>query len=257
MKLNYTIKGKGSPVLLLHPVGSSLTFLEPLAGFLSQYYQVISMDLRGHGQSPRLSIDDEHPMLLDDFAKDVHETLQLAQLTSCAVVGFSFGGMIAQSLAFLYPQDVDILIPCACPCTLPDTSRPISAKRGTDAKQHGMTSVIQATMERWFTPAFRAKNGHRPSQEHLLSAHHGGWVHGWHAISNIDQLARLPQIKQPTLCIAGEVDASSPPDVVGLIAKGIPGAQFEIVKGAPHMLFIEQPKDVADVIDAFLKTHRF
>jgi 3-oxoadipate enol-lactonase len=120
-----------------------------------------------------------------------------------------------------------------------------------------MTSVIQATMERWFTPEFRRTNGHLPSQEQLLSAHHGGWVHGWHAISNIDQLPRLPKIKQPTLCIAGEVDASSSPDAVGLIAQGIPGAQLEVVKGAPHMLFIEQPKEVADLIHAFLKTHRF
>ena len=257
MKLNYTIKGEGSPILLLHPVGSAITFLEPLADLLSQHYQVMSMDLPGHGQSPRLSIDDEHLMSLDDFAKEVHENLHNAQFAPCAVVGFSFGGMIAQSLAFLYPQDVSFLMPCACPCTLPDTSRPISAKRGTDAKLHGMTSVIQATMERWFTPEFRVKNGHLPSEEHLLSAHHGGWVHGWHAISNINQLARLPKIKQPTLCIAGEVDASSSPEAVGLIAKGIPGAQLEIVKGAPHMLFIEQPKQVADLIHAFLKTHRF
>ncbi|MSQ57198.1 MAG: alpha/beta fold hydrolase [Limnohabitans sp.] len=257
MKLNYTIQGQGSPVLLLHPVGSALTFLEPLAELLSQNYQVMSMDLRGHGQSPRLSIEDENLMLLDDFAKDAHETLHHTQFSPCAVVGFSFGGMIAQSLAYLYPQDVSILIPCACPCTLPDANRKISAKRGTDAKQDGMTSVIQATMERWFTPAFRGKNGHLPSQEHLLSAHHGGWVHGWHAISNIDQLSRLPQIKQPTLCIAGEVDASSPPDVVGLIGKGILGAQLKIVKGAPHMLFIEQPQEVADLIHAFLKTHQF
>ena len=255
MKLNYIIKGKGSPVLLLHPVGSAITFLEPLADLLSQHYQVMSMDLPGHGQSPRLSIDDSHPMQLDDFAKDVHENLQHAQFTPCAVVGFSFGGMIAQSLAFLYPQDVSFLIPCACPCTLPDASRPISAKRGTDAQKDGMTSVIEATVERWFTPAFRVKKGHLASQEHLLSAHHGGWVHGWHAISNIDQLARLPQIKQPTLCIAGEVDASSPPDTVGLIAKAIPGAQLQIVTGAPHMLFIEQPKEVADLIHAFLKKH--
>jgi 3-oxoadipate enol-lactonase len=257
MKLNYTIKGKGSPILLLHPVGSAITFLEPLADLLSQHYQVMSMDLPGHGQSPRLSAEDEHLRFLDDFAKDVHENLQHAHFAPCAVVGFSFGGMIAQSLAFLYPQDVSFLIPCACPCTLSDASRPISAKRGIDAKLHGMTSVIQATMERWFTPEFRGTKGHLPSQEHLLSAHHGGWVHGWHAISNINQLDRLPKIKQPTLCIAGEVDASSPPDAVGLIAEGIPGAQLEIVKGAPHMLFIEQPKQVADLIHAFLKTHRF
>lgn len=253
MTLNYTLKGHGSPVLLLHPVGSSLRFMEPLADLLSQHHQVMSMDLRGHGQSPRLSVDDEQLMDLDDFAKDVHETLAQAQFAPCAVVGFSFGGMIAQSLASLYPQDVSALIPCACPCTLSDELRIITAKRGTDAKHHGMGAIIEATMERWFTPAFRAGKGHLAIQEHLLSAHPGGWVHGWNAISKIHQLPRLPHIKQPTLCIAGEVDLSSPIDVVGQIANNIPQAKLEVVAGAPHMLFMEQPQKVADLIKAFLK----
>lgn len=252
MTLNYTLKGHGAPVLLLHPVGSSLSFMEPLADLLSQHHQVMSMDLRGHGQSPRLSVDDEQLMDLDDFAKDVHETLMHSQFAPCAVVGFSFGGMIAQSLAYLYPQDVSALIPCACPCTLSDELRIITAKRGTDAKHHGMGAIIEATMERWFTPAFRAGKGHLAIQEHLLSAHPGGWVHGWNAISKIHQLPRLPHIKQPTLCIAGEVDLSSPIDVVGQIANNIPQAKLEVVAGAPHMLFMEQPQKVFELIHAFL-----
>jgi pimeloyl-ACP methyl ester carboxylesterase len=250
--LNYTLKGQGSPVLLLHPVGSSLTFLEPLADVLSRNHCVMSMDLRGHGQSPRLSVDDAQLMTLDDFAKDVHDTLAQAQFAPCAVVGFSFGGMIAQSLAYLYPQDVTAVLPCACPCTLTDELRLICAKRGTDAKTHGMRSVIEATMERWFTPAFRAENKHLAIQEHLLTAHPGGWVHGWHAISRIDQLPRLPHIQRPALCIAGELDLSSPVEAVGMIAKNIPGAHFEVVAGAPHMLFMEQPLQVCALIENFL-----
>lgn len=252
MMLNHTLKGHGAPVLLLHPVGSSLRFMEPLADLLSPHFWVMSMDLRGHGQSPRLSVDDEQLMNLDDFAKDVHDTLAQAQFPPCAVVGFSFGGMVAQSLAYLYPQDVSALIPCACPCTLSDELRVITAKRGTDAKHHGMGAVIEATMARWFTPALRAGQGHLAIEEHLLSAHPGGWVHGWHAISNIHQLPRLAHITQPTLCIAGELDSSSPIEVVGLIAKHIPQAKFEVVAGAPHMLFMEQPQEVADLIHGFL-----
>ena len=253
MILNYTLKGHGAPVLLLHPVGSSLRFMEPLADLLSPHYRVMCMDLRGHGQSPRLSVDDEQLMDLDDFAKDVHETLAHAQFAPCAVVGFSFGGMIAQSLAYLYPQDVSALIPCACPCTLSDELRVITAQRGTDAKHHGMGAVIEATMARWFTPAFRATEGHLAIEAHLLSAHPGGWVHGWNAISKIDQLPRLAHITQPTLCIAGEVDLSSPIEVVGQIAQNIPQAKLEVVAGAPHMLFMEQPQEVAELIKAFLK----
>ena len=253
MILNYTLKGHGAPVLLLHPVGSSLRFMEPLADLLSPHYRVMCMDLRGHGQSPRLSVDDAQLMDLDDFAKDVHDTLVHVQFAPCAVVGFSFGGMIAQSLAYLYPQDVSALIPCACPCTLSDELRVITAQRGTDARHHGMGAVIEATMTRWFTPAFRAGQGHLAIQEHLLSAHPGGWVHGWNAISKIDQLPRLAHITQPTLCIAGEVDLSSPIEVVGQIAENIPQAKLEVLAGAPHMLFMEQPHKVADLIKAFLK----
>jgi pimeloyl-ACP methyl ester carboxylesterase len=135
---------------------------------------------------------------------------------------------------------------------LSDELRIITAKRGTDAKHHGMGAIIEATMERWFTPAFRAGKGHLAIQEHLLSAHPGGWVHGWNAISKIHQLPRLPHIKQPTLCIAGEVDLSSPIDVVGQIANNIPQAKLEVVAGAPHMLFMEQPQKVFELIHAFL-----
>ena len=62
----------------------------------------------------------------------------------------------------------------------------------------------------------------------------------------------LPTIRVPTLCIAGELDLSSPPQAVALIANAIPGATLKVIAGAPHMLFIEQPQAVAEAILPFL-----
>ena len=68
----------------------------------------------------------------------------------------------------------------------------------------------------------------------------------------IDTSARLGAIRVPTLCVAGELDKSSPPDIVATIAERIAGARFVVIPGAPHMLFIEQPRAVARVIGDFL-----
>lgn len=251
MILHHTITGleTGTRVALLHPVGIDLTFLAPLAALLGTRHRVMNIDLRGHGRSPLLPFAGS----LDDFASDVHETLASQQFGPCAVAGFSFGGMTAQALALRHPADVSALLPCACPSTLSDARRSIAHARGLDAERDGMGAVIEATMERWFTPAFREAGGGGAARAHLMGSDVRGWARGWHAIAQIDTLPRLPSLRVPTLCIAGELDLSSTPHDVERIADAIPGAQFTVIPGAPHMLFIEQPQAVADAMLPFLE----
>lgn len=155
MILNHVVEGRGRRVLLLHPVGIDLTFLEPLAALLATRYRVMRMDLRGHGASALEPL----AASLADFAGDVHETLVHTGFAPCTVVGFSFGGMVAQTLALSCPDDVAALVPCAGPCTQSPAGRLIAVARGTDALAGGMAVVLEAAMDRWFTPAFRASGG--------------------------------------------------------------------------------------------------
>lgn len=252
MILHYTFEGSGPRVLLLHPVGIDLTFLAPLATLLGKRYRVMRMDLRGHGRSPLTPPDGSAARGLDDFAEDVHETLLQTGFAPCAVIGFSFGGMVAQALALRHPADVSALVPCACPCTLTEEQRTVAAARGTDALRDGIGAVLEATLERWFTPSFRQSGGDAAARAHLLAKDPHGWAQGWHAISTIDLLPRLPTLGVPTQCIAGALDVSSTPDAVALIANAIPGATLKVIAGAPHMLFIEQPQAVAQEILPFL-----
>ena len=254
MILHHTIEGPGSStgagarVLLLHPVGIDLSFLSPLAALLATRYRVMRMDLRGHGASAALPLAQS----LDDFADDVHDTLAHTGFAPCTVTGFSFGGMVAQTLALRHPADVAALIPCACPCTLTAERRALSRARGDDAGRSGMGVVIDATMERWFTPAFRNSHLAQAARSHLLERDVRGWTQGWRAMADIDLLPRLPALRVPTLCIAGELDISSTPENVAQIASAIPGAQYQVIPGAPHMLFIEQPAAVAHAISSFV-----
>jgi len=249
MILYHTVEGAGRRVLLLHPVGLDLSFLERLSSLLRPSQRLMRMDLRGHGRSPVTPPASG----LEEFADDVHETLVQQRFAPCAVVGFSFGGMVAQTLALRHPQDVDALVPCACPGSLTSENRTIAEKRGSDTERGGMDDVVEATLDRWFTAAFRAAKKDAPARERLLTDDPRGWAQGWRAIARIDNLPRLHEVRVPTLCIAGELDKSSPPPIVEAIAKAIPGAQFKVIPGAPHMLFIEQPDAVAHELLAFLQ----
>ena len=246
--LHHVVEGAGPRVALLHPVGLDLTFLQPVAAALSGRYTVLRTDARGHGRSPFMPPAER----LEDFADHVHALFVQREFAPCAVVGFSFGGMVAQVLALRHPEDVNALVPCACPSTIAESSRAVYAERGATAERDGMAAVLDATLARWFTDEFCAGGGAETARERLLTDDVRGWAHAWRAMAKIDTAPHLHAIRVPTLCIAGELDKSSPPEIVAAIARAIPGARFTTIPGAPHMLFIEQPQAVTREILAFL-----
>ena len=249
VKLHHEIVGHGPNVVLLHPVGLDLTFLTPVAAALGKDFTVLTVDQRGHGKSLSLAPANS----LDDYAEDLHALLDDTGFAPTAIAGFSFGGMVAQTLALSHPDDVTALVVCASRATLPAQGRAIAQARGDDARAGGIAVVLEATLDRWFTPEFRAAGKDATARTRLLSDDVEGWAQAWHAMANIETLPCLPTVRIPTLCLAGELDKSSPPGVVREMANAIPGARYAELPGAPHMLFIEQPRETARIIGGFLR----
>jgi 3-oxoadipate enol-lactonase len=249
--LHYRIDGNGPNLLLLHPIGLDLTFFEPMVEELKPRYRILRIDMRGHGGTP--PVHDGTDPWLEDYAADVHLLLQRLNFGPTAVVGFSFGGMIAQELTLNHPEDVNALVISGCPGTFNEDTRKALRERGCVAAREGMQVVIDTTMHRWFSAEFRARGADMPAQRRLLSNDVDSWKQAWRAISGLDTAPRLRSIKTPTLCLAAEGDISAPPPVVETVANAIPGAEFVVVSNTPHMLFIEQPERVSKAIDKFLR----
>jgi 3-oxoadipate enol-lactonase len=247
--MNYEIVGHGPHVVMLHPVGLDLTFMMPLSDALKSDFTVLAIDQRGHGKSGIA----RQSSTLDDYADDLHALFGELNFAPAALIGFSFGGMVSQAFALKYPHEVSALVLSACPSTLSAQGRDVARTRGDDARKGGMAPVTEATLDRWFTPPFRAAGSDAAARERLLTDNAEGWAQAWHAIGGIDYLPRLPAVKAPTLCIAGELDKASPPEIVKAIANAIPGAHYAELAGAPHMLFIEQPEAVARLAGDFLR----
>ena len=209
---------------------------------------VLRVDLRGHGRSPMAPAADG----IQAYARDVDALLAATRFGPAVVVGFSFGGMVAQCLATAFPAGVEALVLAACPATFSDEQRTMLVERGEAARRGGMDSVVEATLERWFSDGFRRGPGIAPIRQRLLADSPEAWAQAWRAIAALDVADRLGEIRVPTLCLAAGADRATPPPVVSAIAARIPGSRFVVVLEASHMLFIEEPDTVAAEMRRFL-----
>ena len=98
--LAYTDVGLGTPLVLIHGLGSrkeAWASQHPL----SERYRLITLDLRGHGET-ELSTD----ITMENFAKDIIELLDYLEIDRAYICGLSLGGIIAQELHRQAPERI-------------------------------------------------------------------------------------------------------------------------------------------------------
>ncbi|UYO94143.1 alpha/beta fold hydrolase [Pollutimonas sp. M17] len=251
-ELHCHIQGESGPELvILHPVGLDHTFMTSVMDAASQSYKTLGLDLRGHGSSMAC-----HPeTTLDTYVKDIQAAIRRHCTGKPIVLGLSFGGMLAQKLALDEPDAVAGLILCGCAGGFTDQVRLALRERGLKAQREGMGAVVDETIERWVTPAFKANPAVEKIRHTLQHANADNWSCAWHAIAQFDAMSRLGEIAIPALVIAGENDAATPLATTEQLAGAIPGAQHVKLAGAPHMMQIEAPDTFNATVLEFLRAH--
>lgn len=104
--LAYNNCGQGEPILFLHGIYCSRRQWQMQSEAFSEKYRVITVDLRGHGQSSSAAA----PYSINQFAADLVGLLDHLELPQAVVCGHSFGGLVAQELALSYPERVKGLV---------------------------------------------------------------------------------------------------------------------------------------------------
>lgn len=104
--MNYKIEGKGETIVFIHGLSDSLEYWEYLASNLKNNYQILRMDLRGHGKS-ELQND---KISVDVYTSDLKELLDELNIHKVNLVGFSLGGLIALDFVLKYPDMVSKMV---------------------------------------------------------------------------------------------------------------------------------------------------
>jgi pimeloyl-[acyl-carrier protein] methyl ester esterase len=245
--------GSGEPLVMLHGWGMHSGIWSDTAAQLAEHYLVHCVDLPGHGASQEqgeftlVSIADS---LSRHFAEPV---------TLC---GWSLGGQIALHWAAREPQKIKrLVLVTSTPCFaeredwlfgMPqDTLRHFAAELGMN---HA------ATLRRFLALQVRGSEGEREVlaelRESLLSRgepHLDALRGGLEILRDADLRALLPQIRQPTLAIAGQRDKLTPPQASHYLAQTMPNARVVEIEGAAHAPFLSHREEFLKCVMDFMK----
>jgi pimeloyl-ACP methyl ester carboxylesterase len=147
---------KGAPVIaFIHGLGLNRLIWDRFMSRLGQRYRVLSYDLYGHGESA----SPPHKPSVTTFSEQLIGLMDELGIAQCALVGFSLGGMINRRMAIDHPERVSALAILNSPHDRGAEAQALAEQRALDAASGGPGATLDATIERWFTPEFRASHG--------------------------------------------------------------------------------------------------
>lgn len=237
-------------VVFVNSLGTDFRVWDRLLACLGGGIRTLRYDKRGHG----LTDAPDAPYALDDHIGDLEALMDHFEVKGATVCGLSVGGMIAQGLAVKRPDLVARLI-------LSDTAHKIGPADVWDTRiqaigEAGSIDVLaDAVMERWFSDGFRREHGDEVMawRAMLTRTPLEGYIGTCYALRDADLTESSKTIVQPTLCLGGAEDGSTPPALMREMTALIDGAAFHEIPGAGHLPCVEEPDAVARLMTAFME----
>jgi pimeloyl-ACP methyl ester carboxylesterase len=251
-RLPYQLAGEGFPVVLVHGFGLDMRMWDPQFDSLSGRFQLIRYDCRGFGMSGEFD-----PAISYTHAEDLLALLDHLGVGAAAVCGLSFGGRVAMQTALLAPHRVTALILLGTVLDGVEWDRDSWAAMAKVDEQV-RASGVAAGREAWLAhPLFRpaAEDPHLAARLAEMVASYPGqhWLGlDPHRETEPHPIDTLADLRMPTLVISGERDVPCFREMSAVLSAGIPGADSVEVAGSGHMVNMEAPEAVSELIAEFV-----
>ena len=237
-----------APVLMLsNSLGTNLHMWDDQVAPFTRHFRLLRYDRRGHGKSgvPK------GPYSMERLGRDVLAVLDKLGIEKINWCGLSMGGMVGQWLGANAPQRLGKIILSNTACYYPDPTNWLNRIKAV--KEGGIAAVADTVIASWLTADFREREPQIAAnmKAMLLASPVQGYLACCEALSTLDQRALLPQIKSPTLVIAGRHDIATPVASGEFIRSQISGAAMTILDAA-HISNVEQPHAFTDAVVGFL-----
>jgi 3-oxoadipate enol-lactonase len=233
-----------APVLVLsNSLGTTHEMWDPQVDALAERFRLVRYDTRGHGGSST----PHGPYDIEEVGGDVIDLLDHLGVEKAHIVGLSLGGMTAMWLGIASPLRVDRLVLL---CTSPLMGPPeMWRDRSALVRAQGTQAIVDATLERWLTADYRASHDITWLRDMFVGVDDEGYANCCSIIQHMDLTANLAQIDAPTLVIGGAQDPATPPaQHAEKIAQAIVGSRLEILDPGAHLISVERPDAVTELI---------
>ena len=248
--LNLDICGHADaqPLLLSNSLGTSLEMWDKQITAFQSRFRVIRYDTRGHGRSDVPA--GEYTM--DRLGRDALCILDVLKIEQAHFCGLSLGGMTGMWLASTAPGRVNKLV-------LVNTAAELGPRANWQSRidtiqKNGMQAIVQAIIERWFTPHFisTARQEVDGIDQMLLTTSPQGYTGCAAAVRDMDLRNNVPLITAKTLVISGTQDPATPPDKAREIMRLLPHGQL-VTLDAAHLSNVERPEQFTQAVMNFLE----
>jgi len=239
----------------VHGVGGDSGNWDGVVAALPPRFCAIRLDLSGHGRSGLLTA----PSSVQDLARDVLDVMDALGVRAAAIAGFSLGGLIAQAIALESPARVTRLALVATVAGRTPEEQARSAARIEVVRERGLAAIAAGNREFWFSDGFRHDHPEvvEARVRQFMACDPVSYLHAFAVFAKGDFAARLPEIRAPTLVLAGEFDPAATARMARLMHERIAGSRLEILAGMRHALLIECPERVAALLGEFLQRRSF
>ncbi len=241
-KIFYAARGpnEGVPLVFLHGAGATHLVWNNQLAALAEIARVYALDLPGHGRSELPGRN-----AVADYTHSVRDFLDVQSIERAVIVGHSMGGAIAQMLALQDPARVLGL-------ALIGTGARLRVRAAfLDGLQNDFANTARRISENCFAPSADAKLKEKSEQE-LLRCDPQVVYHDYASCDAFDVIARLGEIRVPTLILCGYDDRMTPVKYSEYLYAHIADAREEFVDGAGHMVMLERPDVVNRALGEFL-----
>ena len=241
-------QGHGRALLLIHGVGMRAEVWEPQLEFLSGLYEVLAVDMLGHGWASRPPAD----ATLDDYVAAALAVLDHCAVGRAHVIGHSMGALVALDFALRHPDRVRSVIAMNAVFCRTDEQRSAVWTR-VEALQGPASSIDwEPTTRRWFGSAFHPAADRVRNLLRLNDAVGYERTYRLFAQSDAAHRAHLHSLEVPALFLTGELDPNSTGEMSAAMAKLAPLGRCEIIRGERHMMAVAAPAIVNPRVAAFL-----
>jgi len=251
-RLVYEVTGHGAAVVLVHGFGLDMRMWDPQVGPLAAQFRVVRYDCRGFGASGPFD-----PAVPYTHADDLVALLDHLAIEEAALVGLSFGGSVVLQAALAAPARIrGLALLGAVLDGVPWD--PASAQAVKELARQVQAGGVLAGRAAWLGHPLFAAARERPDLASRLAAMVGGYPgQHWlgqdpHRRPDRRPIDALEDVTVPTLVVVGESDVPCFREMSAVLARRIPGARYHVVAGAGHMVSMEQPAAVTELLIRFL-----
>ena len=228
-------------LVLSGSIGSTTEMWEPQLSVLAGF-DVVAVDHPGHGVGPVHT----GPTALADLGRNVLAALDERRIERANLCGLSLGGAVCMWVAANAPERVARLV---LACTRASFGDPTGwDERAATVRARGMEAIVETVIDRWFTPAFTARERWRAM---MASIDPEGYARCCEVLAGTDLREDVRRVEAPTLVLTGAADATISAEETELLVSRIPGARHVELPGA-HLPNIEHPDAFDDALVFFL-----